>query len=248
MDARNLDSVINEYLRLAKEDLARSSLTSAERHLEQAIATNSNSAEAFYLLGTLYVKKGKFRKATLAFEKVLRLDPNHTEAAIAVSSLYNDLGKYNEGAEVYNRAKVRLDKTLPGFDPRINQGIAEKHFDVGMLYTRYDRFQEAYHEFAKASNLDPHNINYAVQLAKCMGKTGDKESAIRCLRAAVEKNPTHVEARIQLGILLHSVQRLSEAYDQWNEAIRLEPDSKTAQMYLSMFDYEKSAIRPRAFS
>lgn len=232
---------IEDLLRLAREDVARNSLTSAEKTLEQAILMNSQSADAFYLLGFVYSKKGKFKKAILAFQKALHLDPTHTEAAIALSSLYNDVGRYKEGADVYQTAKKRLDRTLPGHDPKINKHLAEKHNELGALYMRNERFQEAYHEFTKALNLEPDNSATAIQMAKCLAKAGDKEGAVQFLKRTLARFPRHIEAKVQLGILLHSQQQLREARREWQEALALDPNNKSARMYLSMLEYEPAA-------
>ena len=229
---------VEDLLRLAKEDIARNSMTSAEKTLEQAILMNNQVPDAFHLLGYVYSKRGKFKKAILAFERALNLDPFHTEAAIALSSLYNDVGKYKEGAQVFFKAKKRLDRTQPGHDPRINQSLAQRHYELGLLYMRFERFQEAHHEFTKSLNLEPDNVTYAVQMAKCLAKTGDKEGAITFLRKTLEQHPKSVEAKVQLGILFHSQQKLREAHREWQEAVALDPENKSAQMYLSMFDYE----------
>jgi tetratricopeptide (TPR) repeat protein len=237
-------SSIEELLRIAKEDLSRSHLTAAERSLEQVILLNNQIPEAFYLLGNVYSKKGKFKKSMLAFQRALTLDPFHTEAAIALSSLYNDVGKYGEGAAVFQKTKKRLEKLPPGFDPRINQGLAKKHYELGTNYLRYERFLEAYHEFAKALNLEPEHVAAAVQMAKCLSKTGDKDGAVTLLRRALESNPKHVEAKVQLGILYHSQRKLREAYREWQEALSIDPENKSAQMYISMFEYEPEMPAP----
>lgn len=236
MDSRA--PTIEDLLRIAREDITRNSLTSAERTLEQAILMNNQVPDAFHLLGHVYAKRGKFKKAILAFERALNMDPFHTEAAIGLSSLYNDVGKYREGAAVFNKTKKRLDRTLPGYDPRINQSLAGRHYELGLLYTRFERFQEAHHEFAKALNLEPDNLNYSVHMAKCLAKSGDKEGALHFLKKTLEKHPKSVDAKIQLGILYHSQRKLREAHREWQEALALDPESKSAQMYLSMFEYE----------
>lgn len=233
---------VEDLLQLAREDLHRNQLTSAEKSLEQAILFNNQLPEAFHLLGNVYTRRGKFKKAILAFKKALVLDPSHTEAAIALSSLQNDVGNYKEAALVYQNAKKRLENTQPGFDPRINYGLAKNHYNLGMAYMRYERFQEAHHEFSKAFNLDPENIMSAIQMARCLSKMGNKEGALALLKKALESNPKHVEAKIQLGIMYHSVRKLKEAYREWREALLLEPENKSAQMYLSMFDYETSSM------
>ncbi|MFM8315053.1 MAG: tetratricopeptide repeat protein [Deltaproteobacteria bacterium] len=229
---------LEELLQLAREDINRNQISTAEKNLEQAILLNNQSPEAFHLLGNVYSKRGKFKKAILAFKKALLLDPAHTEAAIALSSLQNDVGNYKEAAMVYQNARKRLENTQPGFDPRINQGLAKSHFNLGMAYMKYERFLEAHHEFSKAFNLEPENIVSAIQMARCLSKTGNKEGALSLLKKALETQPKHVEAKIQLGILYHSLRKLKEAYREWKEALLLDPENKSAQMYLSMFDYE----------
>ena len=236
MDSRS--PTIDDLLRIAKEDIARNSLSSAEKTLEQAILMNNQVADAFHLLGYVYSKRGKFKKAILGFQRALHLDPFHTEAAIALSSLYNDVGKYKEGAAVFYKTKKRLDRTLPGHDPRINESLAQRHHELGLLYMRFERFQEAHHEFAKALNLEPENLQNAVMMAKCLSRTGDKDSAVSFLKKTLESHPRSVEARIQLGVLYHSLQQLKDAYREWQEALALDPENKSAQMYLSMLEYE----------
>lgn len=231
---------VESLIRMAQEDLARSSLNSAEKILEQAVLVNNQAPEVFHLLGHVYTKKGKFKKAALAFERTLNLDPFHTEAAIALSSLYNDMGKYQEGAQVYSRTKKRLERLQPGYDPRINKQLSQKHAELGTFYMRYERFREAYHEFAKAINLDPDNLQYTLQLGKCLFKTGDKDGAVLVLRKALETHPKSTELKIQLGICYHTQKRLAEAQREWLEAQSLEPDNKLVQMYLSMLEPDTS--------
>jgi tetratricopeptide (TPR) repeat protein len=236
MDSRA--TTVDELIRLAREDLSRSSLTSAEESLEQAIILNNQVPEVFHLLGYVYSKRGRFKKAILAFERALKLDPFHTEAAIALSSLYNDVGKYKEGAEVFFKTKKRLERMLPGHDPRINQNLAFRHFELGLLYMRFERFQEAHHEFSKALNLEPDNMQTAVNIAKCLSKMGDKDAALLFMKKTVQNFPKSVDAKVQLGVLYHGLEKLKDAHREWQEAIALDPDNKSAQMYLSMLEYD----------
>lgn len=229
-------TTIEDLLRLAREDLARNSISTAEKSLEQAILINNQVPEAFYLLGHVYTKKGKFKKAIISFDRALKLDPFHTEAAIALSSLYNDVGKYKEGAQVFYKTKKRLDHTPPGHDPRINKNLAQKHYELGLFYMRFERFQEAYHEFMKAYNLEPSNVLNSVQMAKCISKSGDKDAAVTLLRKSLQDSPRSVEVKIQLGVLYHSQNKLRDAYREWQEALMLDPENKSAQMYLGMLD------------
>lgn len=227
---------VEDLLKMAREDIARSSLTSAEKSLEQALSLNNRSAEAYHLLGCVYSKRGKFKKATVAFQNALHLDPFFTEAAIALSSLFNDVGKYKEGAAVFYQAKKHIDKLPPGHDPKINRTLAQRHHELGLLYMRFERFAEANHEFTKALNLDAGNLAISIQVSKSLAKLGDRSAAIAFLRQTISQNPRSAEARIQLGILLHSQQQVREAQREWKDALSLDPENKHAQMYLDMVD------------
>lgn len=229
---------VSELLKLAREDIARNRVSSAEKTLQQAIFMNNQVAESFHLLGQVYLKRGKFKKAILSLRKALSLDPFLTEAAIALSSLYNDVGQYQKGAEVFKKTSTRLANKAPGFDPRIDAELAQKHFEMGRLYMRYERFREAHHEFSKALNLEPQNMANVVEMAKCLSKSGDKTAAIGFLRKALQTSPNHIDAKVQLGVLFHGQRQLAEAHREWQEALALDPENPKAQMYLSMFDYE----------
>lgn len=235
---------IDELLQLAREDIARNRLSSAEKTLAQAILLNNQVSDAFYLMGYVYSKTGKLKKAILAFERSLSMDPFHTEAAIALSSLYNDMGKYKEGASVFFKARRRLDRVLPGHDPKINQLLATKHHELGLLYLRFERFREAHDEFERVQQLDPGNVQAAVKMAVCLGRTGDKPAAVDLLKKLLEHHPKCIDAKIQLGILHHSLRNLQDAYREWQGALAIDPDHKGAQMYLSMI--ENRSPRPSA--
>lgn len=225
---------IDELIHLAQEDLSRNRLTSAEKSLEQAILLNNQVPDAFYLLGQVYSKRGKFKKAVLALERALKLDPLHTEASIALSSLYNDMGRYREGASIYQKTKKRLETVAPGHDPRINLNLAKRHAELGNTYLKYERFQEACVEFSKALELEPTSVSYAVSKAKCLSRIGVEDEAIQLLRNTIETHPQSVEARVQLGIFYHTRQNLKEAHRYWQDALALDPENRSAQMYLHM--------------
>jgi Tfp pilus assembly protein PilF len=63
---------------------------------------------------------------------------------------------------------------------------------------------------------------------------GDVVAARYELEEALRSRPSYNPARIAMGVLLLTSGQRRQAIEQWQEALRIEPDNKTAQMYLRM--------------
>src|SRR3954464_4297987 len=90
-----------ELLSTARELFAENKYRGAEPLLQQLILLNSKVPEVFQMLGTIYYDQGKFNKAIRSFKRALELDPTYTDASVGLSIIYNDLGRYEEGKEVF---------------------------------------------------------------------------------------------------------------------------------------------------
>ncbi len=63
---------------------------------------------------------------------------------------------------------------------------------------------------------------------------GDTESALREYQEVRETNPNFLPARLHLGVTLYSASRKEEAVAEWRAVLELDPDNKSALMYLKM--------------
>ena len=62
------------------------------------------------MLATIYYDKGQFSKAIKTFKRALEIDPTYTDASVGLSIILNDLGRYEEGKEVFQKAQKLLDE------------------------------------------------------------------------------------------------------------------------------------------
>ncbi len=84
---------LNDLLKKAKEAFQKNDLKTASLFLNEIIDQNPNATEAYFYLANVFHVRGELGKAIKGFQCVLELDPNHTDAAISLSVIYNDIGK-----------------------------------------------------------------------------------------------------------------------------------------------------------
>ena len=86
------------------------------------------------MLATIYYDRGKFNKAIKTFKRALEIDPSYTDASVGLSIILNDLGRYEEGQEVFEVAQKVLEEKKKKNDPFIDKLIAQKHEELGDIY------------------------------------------------------------------------------------------------------------------
>lgn len=221
-----------ELLETARELFAESKYRQAEPLLQQLILLNSKVPEVFQMLGTIYYDQGKFQKAIRSFKRALELDPAYTDASVGLSIILNDLGRYEEGQQVFEKAQEILGQKSQRVDPYVDQKLATKHDELGELYLRYQRFDEALEQFFKALQLSQRRPELTMKIVDCFLKKGDRDKALKELRNLLKDYPTFTTARIKLGVLLYNSNDVMDAIEQWEAVLEREPNHAEAQRLL----------------
>ena len=116
----------------------------------------------------------------------------------------------------------------------VNMMFANQHANLGELYLRYNRAEEAYGELEKALNLYPYSQHTHVEMAECLSRLGKRKQAIKNLKALKLKNPEFLESRIKLGHLLFLDGEVGSAVEEWDDVLRMDPSNIETKMYLRM--------------
>ncbi len=213
--------------------------------LEEVIDIDAKEFHAFFLMGNIFHLKGEISKAIKAFNKVLELSPNHTDASVCLSVLLNDIGQYAKAQEIFNKASENVKKNNHGVvDPHVNKKFARKHFDLAEMYYSYNRYDEAIFEYNKSIGLDPENLEVRVKVAKAYSKKGFISKAFDELKKIKRENPGYIHARVSIGLLYYSNGNVLEAQTEWQNALSLDPYNKELKMYL---DLSKGATETNLF-
>lgn len=227
---------LNDLLKKAKEAFQKNDLKTASLFLNEIIDQNPNATEAFFYLANVFHVRGELGKAIKGFQRVLELDPNHTDAAISLSVIYNDIGKYEEAKAIFEKANNQVKNTQgQGLaDPHLNKKFSLKHYELAEMYVSYGRADEALFEYNKAITLDPDNLEIRIKVAKAYTKKGFTSKAFDELRRLKNEHPGYMPARIALGLLYYGNGNIIEAQSEWQNVLSREPSHPEATMYVNL--------------
>lgn len=227
---------LNDLLKKAKEAFQKNDLKTASLFLNEIIDQNPNATEAYFYLANVFHVRGELGKAIKGFQRVLELDPNHTDAAISLSVIYNDIGKYEEAKAIFEKANNQVKNTQGQgvADPHLNKKFSLKHYELAEMYVSYSRCDEALFEYNKAIALDPDNLEIRIKVAKTYTKKGFTSKAFDELRRLKNENPGYMPARIALGLLYYGNGNIIEATAEWQNVLSREPNHPEAIMYVNL--------------
>jgi tetratricopeptide (TPR) repeat protein len=210
------------------------SFSEADDLLSAWLRAEPENPDATYLQALSNYFQGHLSKTIDGLKKTLALNPNHTDAAISLSVLYNDVGRYDEGKDVFAKANQSIAVSAVGEDGQIDRKFALKHLEVGDLYFRYRRFDEAIEEYTKALSLSPNEADIRLRRAKAFAKKGFPSRALQELEQLKVESPNHIPTWIQLGLLHFSQGNMLDAELAWEGALALDPRNSEARSLIEL--------------
>lgn len=214
--------------------LNNSQFDEASSLIEERLVSTPDDADAYYLKGVFHYFQGEIGPAIQNLRRSLELDSRHTDSAICLSVLLNDVGKYDDAKSVFERANQSVAHRRESDELGVEQKFAIKHLELGDLYFRYRRYDEAIEEYGKAAVLDPSTPDIRIRRAKAFAKKGYVSRAIQELQQLKNKDPHFLPARIQLGLLHYSQGNILDAELEWEGVLDLDPTHREARSYLDM--------------
>lgn len=202
--------------------------------IQERITADPRDADGYYLRGVWHYFQGQLGPTVENLKKALQLDARHTDAAICLSVLYNDIGKYDEAKRVFEVANQSVAHKKIGDDYGIDKKFAVKHLELADLYFRYRRYDEAIDEYGRAAMLDPTALDIRIRRAKAFAKKGFLTRAMQELQQLKKENSTFIPARLQLGLLHYSQGNPLDAELEWESILEIEPNNREARAYLEM--------------
>ena len=229
-----MKSLNDDMLAEARENFIDGNYKVAEPVLQQMLLQNTRNPEVYQMLATIYYDKGQFSKAIKTFKRALEIDPTYTDASVGLSIILNDLGKYEEGKQVFVEAQSQLDKKTGKNDPFIDEKLSSKHEELADLYYQYKRYSEALEQLFKAQKLSTRKSEITLRIAEVHVQIGQTERAVKDLRALIREYPHFIPARLKLGVIYYNSNNIAEATEQWENILMRDPQHPEALRYLKM--------------
>ncbi len=229
-----MDETTKAGLAAGRDHYAAKEYDKAERSLAPLARAQLPFADVYGMLGVIYHQKGRVKDAQQMLEEAVRLNPGYTEAALNLSVIYNDLGRYDDAKRVY-RCMMATRKSAPAdLDPFVRGKIANMHAEVGNAYEQAGLHEEAVREYERALSLCPTYLDIRSSLGGSHRAAGNLDAAERELRTVVQQNPNLRGPRLQLGMTHYLQGRLADARREWDDVLLQEPENKVARLYLRL--------------
>src|SRR5215472_3327470 len=147
----------------ARRLLQEGRVDDARKAVLDELRRSPRSAEAYDLLGILYIQRKDFEKAVAAFQRALDLDPRSTAA-------HNNLGSCYLEQQKYELARKEFETTL-----RLSPHDRDANYNLGTLYLAEHKPQQAITFFQR---VRPPDLSTQLNLARAFLEAGQTAPAL----------------------------------------------------------------------
>jgi tetratricopeptide (TPR) repeat protein len=210
------------YQNLPLDDAQRKAVAEANEEHLASILSRPDQWASHYNLGNYHLERRDFKQAVASYDTALKLEPRAVLAMVNESMAYARMGE-NQKADEYLQKALKVAPNNPAAN--LNMGLlkaeqndpkgAEQHLKKALdadpqmaqaaynlcIITATDRIDEAVTWCRKAAELRPQEPKYAFTLAFYLNQKGDRDEAVRTLKAIIEKHPGYKDAVMLLGEL-----------------------------------------------
>ncbi len=199
----------------------RGYLDQAAESFKQVIAAKPQQPEAYYNLGTLYLRKKDLTQAREYLEQGVKLRPNYPEA-------WNNLGMIAAESGATDEAVRNLQQSL-----LLRPAYATALVNLGNLYRRQGNFAEAERLLNRALEAEPENPDVNYNLGMLYAREENLTKAAEFFERALNLRPEFPDALNNLGVLFVRQGRYADGQEKFETCIRVAPSLDQAYLNLA---------------
>jgi tetratricopeptide (TPR) repeat protein len=190
---------------------------------QQAPPTPTENTRPLRTLAGLYERAGKLDEAALAYEDVLRVDPQSREALFALNAIRTKQNRPGEVAEFLERLALMEDgePNLPAVGALRQLHVANRTLPQYVAFT--------------AKLLAKYPENHIAQYVRGRAITEEnptekeRQEAIGLYQRILDKSPSDTESRFRLATQYEALNRKAEALAAYEAVVRAAPGNTQAQ-------------------
>jgi len=195
-------------------------------------ATDSKEAYTLYLEGRHFLNirtEDGLKRAIELFERALAKDPQYALAYTGVADSYAVLAllEFLPPKEAFPKARTAAEKAL-----EIDNRLAEAHTSLGAVRFQYDwDWENAEKEFKRAIELSPNYAPAHQFYADFLKSQGRFDEALAEMSYAEALDPLSLAINTGVGHVLYLSRQYDRAIDQYQKAIKLNPEFVQARLW-----------------
>jgi tetratricopeptide (TPR) repeat protein len=193
----------------------------ALKPLKKAIRLQPGLKDAWYCIGLIYQRKGKFKTAVTYFQKAVEIASSFAVGWKQLASAYHSAGHYVMAVDAY-RTAIKEDPRNPS-----------TWNNLGFTYKALGNFEEAVSCFKQASDLEPRLAEPWFNIGNIYYQKGEDSKAISYYEKAVGIKPDYADAWHNMGLSFENLNEKAQARNSFGQAHRIEP---TDQEYKKRYD------------
>lgn len=195
------------------EAYEKADYTTARKKLTEAIAEYPNYADAYFNLGQVDLKEKNIKKAQDDFVKATSLDPDHTNAQLALSRIYMIARKLDAALQrvetILKRQPDNLEATLVKGSALLSKNQADAAIQLlDPIYVKGER-----------------DVNLILLLSGAYFKKGDAIKGRVILEFGIKKNPKATVLHLQMANLLLRSGDMKGAQTSMETVVSLAPEN-----------------------
>ena len=200
-------------LGIASVRLALGELDESEQAIQQALAIQPQSAQAWVMRGRISARRQDEQEALGHFERAIELDPGATGPAA-----YSEIGFLHLRARRLEPAREAFRNALD--IDALNGGA---HTGQANVLIEEGNLDDAMRELSVALRYDPNQPGALASLGSLLSKQAEHERAIVLCQRALELSPKFPQAHNNLGLIYRRQDRLDLAEEHYLKAIEYGP-------------------------
>jgi len=256
---------------LGRLDFQGQNYKGAVENLNKASSHPPFPDTAFYL-GLAYLKLGSNQDAEKWFKKAIELNPEDSQAAYELGTVYRKEGRQEEANQAFLRSKENRTRSykqsqlkwqcaqaLDSGPSEDTASICAQVYDpndakaltaLGILYGQHGAFEKALNPLQKAAELDPGSPQMQYNLALTYSQLKRFEDARKALEGAVQRWPDLFPLNALYGAVLWNLGSVLPAYQALHHAHQLNSQDQgtTALLYQSALELAKRSEEAAADS
>jgi len=230
----------------------------AAESFEDYLSRNPDrKGEAYYQLGLCQMELEQFEKASASLANARAESPEDTQILNKLAEAYQKSDQYDNAAQTFmelavlrpSDAKYYYNTIVRMFDDsgqtdkaiatvrkmiEINPQDADAIYNLGYMYIKLEKWQEAAEVFKQATEVRPDFIYAYSNLGFSYTKMKKFNEAIEAYKRLVDIDPQNADGWMSIGISYMQIKKFSQAVEPLRKAIELRPDNGVAYYNLAI--------------